>query len=282
MTRDVKGTTVAEGWLAGKVALITGGGSGIGRAVVERFVAEGARVAVLDRAADAVAELTRTYGADVAAIQGEVRRLADHKRAVAEAVQRFGRLDTLVTVAGIFDYFASLDTLPEDRIDAAFTEMFDINVKGSLLAVKAALPELAAAEGNVVLTISNAGYLPGGGGPLYTGSKFAVRGLLSQLSFELAPHIRVNAVAPGGTVTQLRGVEAMDFGRQRLIDLPDLPELIRRTNPLHVASEPADHAWAYLFLASKERTKSVTGCVIHSDGGLHSRGLVPLGGELIS
>lgn len=64
--------------------------------------------------------------------------------------------------------------------------------------------------------------------------------------------------------------------------MPDLPTLIRRTNPLQVASEPADHAWAYVYLACKERTKSVTGCVINSDGGLHSRGLVPLGGELIS
>ncbi|MEV0029569.1 3-(cis-5,6-dihydroxycyclohexa-1,3-dien-1-yl)propanoate dehydrogenase [Nocardia sp. NPDC050793] len=273
---------MAEGWLTGKVVLVTGGGTGIGRAVVERFVAEGARVAVLDRSAEAIAELKDACGDAVSAIQGDVRELGDHKRAVAEAVDRFGGLDTLVTVAGIFDYFASLDSLPEDRIDAAFTEVFDINVKGSLLAVKAALPELAKTEGNVVLTISNAGYLPGGGGPLYTGSKFAVRGLLSQLSFELAPHIRVNAVAPGGTVTQLRGVEAMNSGQQRLIDMPDLPELIRQTNPLRVASEPADHAWAYLFLASKERTKSVTGCVIHSDGGLHSRGLVPLGGELIS
>ncbi|MBF6440232.1 3-(cis-5,6-dihydroxycyclohexa-1,3-dien-1-yl)propanoate dehydrogenase [Nocardia cyriacigeorgica] len=273
---------MTEGWLTGKVALVTGGGSGIGRAVVERFVAEGARVAVLDRSPEAVEALREVGGDAVTVIQGDVRELDDHKRAVEAAVEAFGRLDTLVTVAGIFDYFASLDSLPEDRLDAAFTEMFDINVKGSLLAVKAALPEITKTQGNVVLTISNAGYLPGGGGPLYTGSKFAVRGLLSQLSFELAPHIRVNAVAPGGTVTQLRGVEAMDGGGQRLVDMPDLPELIRQTNPLQVASEPEDHAWAYVFLASKERTKSVTGCVIHSDGGLHSRGLVPLGGELIS
>ncbi|GGN99907.1 3-(cis-5,6-dihydroxycyclohexa-1,3-dien-1-yl)propanoate dehydrogenase [Nocardia rhizosphaerihabitans] len=273
---------MSEGWLTGKVVLITGGGTGIGRAVVERFVEEGARVGVLDRSDEAVAELRALPGGNVWATGGDVRSLDDHKRAVADTVERFGKLDVLVTVAGIFDYFVSLESLAEDRIDAAFSEMFDINVKGSLLAVKAALPELSKTQGNVVLTISNAGFLPGGGGPLYTGSKFAVRGLLSQLSFELAPNIRVNAVAPGGTVTQLRGLEAMDSGDIRLADMADLPELIRQTNPLQVASQPTDHAWAYVYLASKERTTSVTGCVIHSDGGLHSRGLVPLGGELTS
>ncbi|WP_063017130.1 3-(cis-5,6-dihydroxycyclohexa-1,3-dien-1-yl)propanoate dehydrogenase [Nocardia nova] len=273
---------MTEGWLTDKVVLITGGGTGIGRAVVERFVAEGARVGVLDRSDEAIADLRALLGTNVVATQGDVRSLDDHKQAVADTVEQFGRIDALVTVAGIFDYFVSLESIAEDRIDAAFTEMFDINVKGSLLAVKAALPELKSTQGNIVLTISNAGYLPGGGGPLYTGSKFAVRGLLSQLSFELAPDIRVNAVAPGGTVTPLRGITAMDSGNQRLVDMPDLPRLIRQTNPLQVASEPDDHGWAYVYLASKERTKSVTGCVIHSDGGLHSRGLVPLGGELIS
>lgn len=260
---------MTDGWLTGKTVVVTGGGTGIGRAVVDRFVAEGAWVSVLDRDGDAVTELAH--------------RLCDTSLVIAIPSHiTLGGVDVLVTVAGIFDYFASLESLQEDSLDAAFGEMFDVNVKGTLLAVKAALPELRKAHGNVVLTISNAGYLPGGGGPLYTGSKFAVRGLLAQLSFELAPDIRVNAVAPGGTVTPLRGLEATATGQQRLTDMPDLPTLIRRTNPLQVASEPADHAWAYVYLACKERTKSVTGCVINSDGGLHSRGLVPLGGELIS
>ncbi|WKG04999.1 3-(cis-5,6-dihydroxycyclohexa-1,3-dien-1-yl)propanoate dehydrogenase [Mycolicibacterium sp. HK-90] len=271
---------MTDGWLTDKTVLVTGGGTGIGRAVVDRFVAEGARVSVLDRDGDAVADLRARQ--NVWATEGDVRRYGDHQRCVAETVREFGGVDVLVTVAGIFDYFASLESLPDDTLDAAFSEMFDVNVKGTLLAVKAALPELKKAQGNVVLTISNAGYLPGGGGPLYTGSKFAVRGLLAQLSFELAPEIRVNAVAPGGTVTALRGLDATATGQQRLADMPDLATLIRRTNPLQVASEPADHSWAYVYLACKERTKSVTGCVINSDGGLHSRGLVPLGGELIS
>ncbi|MBA0045208.1 3-(cis-5,6-dihydroxycyclohexa-1,3-dien-1-yl)propanoate dehydrogenase [Mycobacteroides sp. LB1] len=271
-----------EGWLAGKVALVTGGGTGIGRAVVERFVGEGACVGIIDRSDDAVSELNSSHPHRVIATAGDVRSLDDHRLAVANTAERFGKIDVLVTVAGIFDYFISLESLPDNQIDRAFEELFDINVKGSMLAVKAALPALKETGGNVVLTISNAGYLPGGGGPLYTASKFAVRGLLAQLSFELAPHIRVNAVAPGGTVTPLRGIAAIDSGGQRLDDMPDLTTKIRQTNPLQVASQPEDHAWAYVYLASKERTASVTGCVIHSDGGLQSRGLVPLGGELIS
>ncbi len=271
---------MSEQWLAGKVALVTGGGTGIGRAVVERFVQEGARVGVLERSADSVAQLRALPGSAVWATQGDVRSYADNVRAVDETVERFGKIDVVVACAGIFDYFQSLESMDPDRIDDAFAEVFDINAKGPMLAVKAALAELTKTGGNVVLTISNAGFLPGGGGPLYTGSKFAVRGLLSQLSFELAPDIRVNAVAPGGTVTPLRGADALGMSAQHLADIPNLPELIRSTNPLQVVSEPADHAWAYVYLASKERTKSVTGCVIHSDGGLQSRGLVPLGGEL--
>lgn len=171
---------MTDGWLTGKTVVVTGGGTGIGRAVVDRFVAEGARVSVLDRDGDAVTELRARQ--NVWATEGDVRRYGDHQRCVAETVREFGGIDVLVTVAGIFDYFASLESLPEDNLDAAFSEMFDVNVKGTLLAVKAALPELQKSRGNVVLTISNAGYLPGGGGPLYTGSKFAVRGLLAQLS----------------------------------------------------------------------------------------------------
>lgn len=265
----------STGWLAGKTALVTGGGSGIGRAVVEQFLAEGARVGVLERSPTAVDELAG-LGPEVVAVQGDVRSLAANQEAVSQTVSRFGGIDALVTCAGVFDYIVSLAGLADDAIDQAFAEMFDINVKGSLLAVKAALPELRKTGGNVVLTISNAGFLPGGGGPLYTASKFAVRGLMSQLSFELAPDVRVNAVAPGGTVTPLRGIDALGMGDQRLLDVSDLPELIRATNPLRVASEPQDHVWAYVYLAAKDRTKSVTGCVIHSDGGLHSRGLVRL------
>lgn len=270
---------MTEPWLAGKVALVTGGGTGIGRSVVERFVAEGAQVGVLDRSEKGVAELNGLEG--VTATQGDARSLADNERAVAETVERFGRVDALVTCAGIFDYFVSLADLEPERLEAAFAEVMGVNTLGTLNAAKAALPELDKAQGSIVLTISNAGFLPGGGGPLYTASKFAVRGIMTQLAFELAPRVRVNAVAPGGTVTPLKGAEALGSQSAALVDVRDIEEMIRATNPLQVVSQPEDHAWAYVYLASKERTKSVTGCVIHSDGGLAARGLTRLSDGLV-
>lgn len=268
------------GWLEGKVALVTGGASGIGRGVVETFVAEGAQVAVLDPAQQALEELSRSAGDATHAVAGDATVIADCARAVAEAITRFGRLDVLVCCPGVFDFFTSIVELPADGIDAAFDELFAINVKSYLVTTKAALPELLKSEGNIVFTLSNAAFLPGGGGPLYTASKFALRGLMVELAHELAPKIRVNGVAPGGTVTNLRGLEALGTAQQRVADAPDLADSIRNTTPLQVAPEPRDHAWAYVFLASKERTKGVTGTVIHSDGGLGSRGITKLAGLL--
>ncbi len=261
------------GWLEGKVALIVGGGSGVGLGVVDTFAEEGAKTAVLDRSIDALGQDERQA---TLAVAGDVRSQADCRRAVTEVIESFGRLDALVVCAGITDHFTALADLSDDAIDAAFAEVFDINVKGAMLVTKAALPELTKSEGNIVYTLSNAAFRPGGGGPLYTASKFAVRGLVAQLSYELAPRIRVNGVAPGGTVTALRGPDALGMQGQRLMDVPDIGDMIRAVNPLQVVPEPRDHAWAYVYLASKERTKAVTGCVIRTDGGLDSRGLVPL------
>jgi NAD(P)-dependent dehydrogenase (short-subunit alcohol dehydrogenase family) len=277
MTQAVEQTTSAHtGWLEGKVALVVGGGSGIGRGVVDRFLAEGARVAVLDYSKEAIDALQKRKNPALLPILADARSLRQTTRAVKEVVDTYTAIDTLIVCAGITDHFTSLEDLPVDTFDDAFSEIFDINVKTALTATKAALPALRKSEGTIVYTISNAGFLPGGGGPLYTASKFAVRGLVTQLSYELAPAIRVNAVAPGGTVTALRGAEALGLGDRRLAEVPNISEMIRAVNPLRVVPEPADHAWAYLFLASKSRIAAVTGCVIRSDGGLDSRGLIPL------
>jgi NAD(P)-dependent dehydrogenase (short-subunit alcohol dehydrogenase family) len=172
------------GWLEGKIALITGGASGLGRAIAKRFIDEGARVGVLDRSATGCASVGAELGGNAAVTEGDVTSLADNRRAVADTVARFGRLDCFIGNAGIWDYSMPLVKIPDDQISAAFDELFGINVKGYLLGAKAALPELLKTGGNIIFTVSNAGFYVAGGGPLYTASKHAVVGLVRQLAFE--------------------------------------------------------------------------------------------------
>ena len=253
------------GWLDGRVALVTGGGSGIGRAVVERFLAEGARVGVLERVAARVEQLQQAFGSAVVAVQGDVTRLADNQHAVDVTVRAFGQLDIFVGNAGIFDRFMSLADLPGEQISAAFDELFGVNVKGALLGAKAALPALLQTEGCMIFTASVAGFFPGGGGPLYTASKHAIVGLIRQLACELAPKIRVNGVAPGGTLTDLRGLAAL--GQDQL--LARTPATEARLKP------PQDHAGAYVFLASKENSRHTTGAIIDTTSGASARSIIP-------
>jgi NAD(P)-dependent dehydrogenase (short-subunit alcohol dehydrogenase family) len=255
------------GWLDGQVALVTGGGSGIGRAVVARFVEEGVRVGVMDRVADRGAELRREFGDAVVAIAGDVARLDDDKRAVAETVAAFGRLDIFVGNAGVFDVYATLAEFPEERLSAAFDELFGVNVKGCIFGAKAALPELTKTAGSMVFTASVAGLNSGGGGSLYTASKHAVVGLIRQLAVELGPHIRVNGVAPGGTITDLRGLAVLGQDDRSQFTNPGTEERLRAGNPLHIALEPADLAGAYVFLSSRGSARGITGTILTVDAG---------------
>ena len=202
------------------VALITGGASGLGRALVDRFVAEGARVAVFDKSAERLAAIEAVHGDKVIGCVGDVRSMADQKAAATSCTERFGRIDCVIPNAGIWDYSTPLVDLPEDRIDAAFDEIFHVNVKGYLLAVKACLSALVESRGSVIFTISNAGFYPNGGGPLYTAAKHAVVGLVRELAFELAPHVRVNGVAPGGIGTDLRGPNSLGLSEQSISSVP--------------------------------------------------------------
>jgi NAD(P)-dependent dehydrogenase (short-subunit alcohol dehydrogenase family) len=255
------------GWLDGEVALVTGGGSGIGRAVVERYVAEGARVMVMDRAAGRAEELKAQFGDKVAAIGGDVSRLDDNKRAVAETVAAFGRLDIFVGNAGVLDGFLRLADLPEDRLAAACDELFAINVKGCILGAKAALAELDKNKGCMIFTASGAGFTSAGGGVIYTASKHAVVGIVRQLAVELGPNIRVNGVAPGGTMTDLRSVAALSLEDRSQFAIPGTRERIAAGNPLQLAMDPADLAGAYVFLASRANARGITGSVVSVDAG---------------
>jgi len=254
------------GWLDGQVALITGGGSGIGRAVVSRYIDEGARVAVMDRVASRTDELKGEYGDKVLPIAGDVAQLADNKRAVAATVAAFGRLDIFVGNAGVFDVYATIADFPEDQLSAAFDELFAVNVKGVLFGAKAALPELEKTHGAIVLTASVAGANSGGGGALYTASKHAVVGLIRQLAVEFGPRVRVNGVAPGGTMTDLRGLVTLHQEDRSQFATPGMADRLAAGNPLGMTLMPEDIAGAYLYLASPS-ARGVTGTVVTVDAG---------------
>jgi NAD(P)-dependent dehydrogenase (short-subunit alcohol dehydrogenase family) len=255
------------GWLDGQVALVTGGGSGIGRAVAARFIAEGARVGVMERVATRADELRREFGDKVVGLAGDVSQLADNRRAVAETVRAFGRLDVFVGNAGIFDVYAEVATLPEEQLSRAYDELFAVNVKGLIWGVKAALDELRKSQGSLVFTASVAGLNSGGGGALYTASKHAVVGLIRELAVELAPEVRVNGVAPGGTLTDLRGLQSLGNDDRSQFSAPDMAQRLQAGNPLHIALVPDDLAWAYVYLASRHSGRGVTGSIVTVDAG---------------
>jgi cis-2,3-dihydrobiphenyl-2,3-diol dehydrogenase len=267
------------GRLDGQVVLVTGGASGLGHAIVARFVAEGAQVAVLDRSAEKLDELSAELGSRVLAVQGDVRSLADNETAVARCETAFGRLDCAIGNAGIWDYSIPLVDLPADAIDAAFDELFHINVKGYLLLARAAAPALVRSEGSLLLTISNAGFYPAGGGPLYTASKHAAVGLVRQLAYELAPSVRVNGVAPGGIHTDLRGPRSLGLAERSIATL-DLARTAGQWVPLGRLPTPEEYAGAYVFFATRGDAAPATGSILNFDGGIGVRGFAgPSGGR---
>lgn len=253
-------------WLDGKRALVVGGGSGIGRAVVDAFRDEGAKVAVLERDADKCDTLHKLKKVPV--VEGDATTRAANDLAVAAAVEAFGGLDTLVNCVGIFDFYKGISDIDADDLPAAFDEMFRTNVLSHLQSVKAAVPALQAETGSsIVLTESASSFYPARGGALYVSSKFAVRGLVSTLAHELAPQIRVNGVAPGGTLnTDLRGLASLGLDDVRLDDTPNRARDLEARTPLNVALTGADHAWSFVFLAS-DRSRGISGDTLHPDGG---------------
>ncbi len=253
-------------WLEGKRALVVGAGSGIGRAVLDAFRSEGAQVAALELD-EAKAERLAAELPSCVVSQGDATALADSRAAVRAVTDAFGGLDVLVNCVGIFDFYRGLADIADDQLDAAFDEVFAVNVKSQLVSVRAALPELRRARGSVVLTVSTSGFYPGRGGVLYVASKFAVRGCVIALAHELAPEVRVNGVAPGGTLdTELTGPRSLGLADHVLDAAPGREQDLRRRTPLQVALTGKDHAGSYVFLAS-DRSRGITGTVVHSDGG---------------
>nr|WP_201468501.1 SDR family NAD(P)-dependent oxidoreductase [Microbacterium hydrocarbonoxydans] len=276
----------STGWLDRDVAFITGGGSGIGRAVALRFLQEGAAgVAVFGRSLDrlhSVAEAAGDLGDRVLAIEGDVRSAADLAAGVDATVARFGKLDIAVPNAGIWDFQRSIHASTPAEIETIYDELFDINVKGYLLTAATVWPALVESRGNIVMTLSNAAFYSAGGGPVYTAAKHATRGLVTQLAYELAPKVRVNGVAIGGLRTDLRGPRDAGLGERSIEQSFAKRDERPGPNmwlPLHDAStDPADSTGPYVLLASRRDAGVVTGAIINADGGMGVRGFATAAG----
>ncbi|MEU0833313.1 SDR family NAD(P)-dependent oxidoreductase [Streptomyces sp. NPDC056231] len=249
--------------LSGKVALVTGAGRGIGRAVALRLAEDGAAVAVNfhSSAADAdrlVTELEERGGQAVA-IRADVTDLAETKRLVEQTVETYGRLDVLVSNAGI-EHFAPLEEItPED-----FDRVFAVNTKGQLFAAQQAARHLRPG-GRIVLTSSVSATRSVFHHTLYAASKGAVNSMVLNLAAELGQRgITINAIAPGGTATAMAAANAVHY-RHPLLDVP-LPEWEKMHGALGRLARPEEIAAVTAFLVSDDASY-ITGRTIEADGG---------------
>jgi NAD(P)-dependent dehydrogenase (short-subunit alcohol dehydrogenase family) len=262
--------------LADQAAIVVGAGGGIGGAVVRRYLAEGASVLAVDRDADRLADLRAEIGDDerLVVLARDASTWDTSTEMTARAVDEFGGVDVLVSCGGVYDQGLRLADIPGDRLAAAFDESFHANVASVLLNVRAALDQLVARRGRVVVTGSFASYRTSGGGILYTAAKHAIVGLVAQLAYELAPHVRVNGVAPGVAPTVMSGLRTL--GQEpRTSVLPGTD----RTLPLERMPEPDDYGALYALLGSASASAVMTGTVVTADSGLLVRGLTaPNGG----
>lgn len=265
--------------LPGDVVLVTGGGSGLGLGVARHCRAEGAELVVLDVSLEKVCQLQAEFGPDVLVLQGDVTRLAD-LQACRDAIQRrHGRLNAVIGAQGVFDGHVPLRETPAERLDGLFDEIFHINVKGYILTAKVFADLLEASGGAMVLTTSTAAYAADGGGVMYTATKGAVCSLVRQLAFELAPHVRVNGVAPAGIAnSQLRGPRSLGLEAQKQSDIPKdaFLSMFRSLSLLQELPSAEDHGPVYAFLASRHN-RIMTGQTVVADQGMLNRAVLSRG-----
>lgn len=253
------------GRLAGYRTIVTGAGSGIGRAVVRRYLGEGAQVVAVVRKTSDVESL-ESQGCTV--VVGSVDLYDTAERAVAAALDSFGGLDAYVANAGLWDFHKRLEKQSPDQIRAGFDEVFGVNLLGTLFGARAALAALRESRGSIIATGSNACFLAGGGGVLYTASKFALRGAVMQLAREFAPLVRVNGVAPGATDTAISGPSSLAQSEMEMNADAERMGAMNAHMLLGRVSRPDDHSSLFVLLASREESAYVTGAMMLSDGGL--------------
>ncbi|XP_042410386.1 sex determination protein tasselseed-2-like [Zingiber officinale] len=248
--------------LEGKVAVITGGASGIGEAAVKLFVSHGARVIVADVQDEKGEALCASLGGAASYVHCDVRLEADVKRAVDTAISLHGRLDVMFNNAGISDP-AGNSILGEGDLTAAFERVMGVNVLGALLGTKHAARAMTATPGgggSIITTASVASVMGGLAPPVYTCSKHALLGLTRAAATELGKHgVRVNCVSPALVATP----QAVSHTQASLEELEAMGEAISTLKGVKLKAE--DIAEAALFLASDE-SRFVSGHNLMVDG----------------
>ena len=251
--------------LPGKVALITGGASGIGEGTVRLFAREGASVLIADIQDDQGARLAAELGARVAYVHTDVSHEADVQSAVAEAVRRFGRLDCIFNNAG----FGGVGGRIESIDIAGFDQTIGVLLRGVLLGMKHAAPVMKRqGGGSIISTASVAGLTAGFGPHVYSAAKAAVIQLTKTVAMELGEHnIRVNCICPGAIATPIFGKGLGMSAEQAEAIVPQMKGILENVQPIKRSGLPEDIAQAALWLASDDAT-FVNGHALVVDGGL--------------
>ncbi len=241
----------------GKVAVVTGGNSGIGLATAKRLHDEGARVAISGRSQKTLDEAVEILGKDVLAVQADVAKLADLDKLYGAVAEKFGKIDVLFVNAGVAK-FAPLTAVDE----AHFDEMFDINTRGAYFTIQKAVPHLNTGA-SIILNTSVADEKGIQNGTVYAATKAALRSFARSVAAELVElGIRVNAVAPGPIETPI-------FGRTGLPKeaIEEFAKDVLSKVPMKRFGKPEEVAGAVAFLASSDASY-ITGVEINVDGGM--------------
>jgi NAD(P)-dependent dehydrogenase (short-subunit alcohol dehydrogenase family) len=243
--------------LEGKVAVVTGGNSGIGLATAQRFLEEGAKVAISGRNQKTLEEAAKLLGDGVLVLQADTASLRETEKFLAAVEKKFGKIDVLFVNAGVAKFAPITETS-----EGLFDEQFDINIKGAYFTIQKALPHLNDGA-SIILNTSVVSSTGVAGASAYSATKAALRSVARTAAAELVGRgIRVNAVAPGPIVTPIFGrtglpQEALDSFSKELIE----------TVPMKRFGQPEEVAGTVAFLASKDASY-ITGVEINVDGGI--------------
>ncbi|MBU2511503.1 SDR family oxidoreductase [bacterium] len=250
-----------KGLMTGKVALITGGGTGLGAAVARRFSRSGASVVVTGRREDPIKKIAAETGGK--AVVGDVTDSDHLSRAVDLAIKEFGGLDVVIANAGIISMADVVSVEDKD-----WQQMVDINLTGVMKTAQAAIPTLIARGGGSIVNIASvAGLMGVNEGVGYCTTKSALLGLTRSLAMDYGPKgIRVNTLCPGWFRSEMSEMEMVELAKEKNVSVGEAVARVTQYLPLKRMAEPDEIAACVEFLAS-DNASFVTGTVLVADGG---------------